>query len=217
MVDLNDMQVSMDNIDKSKLLDHVIEFMHIAPDGTRQILREFQQLAGWVNWALNVFPLLKLGLCNVYDKMSSKTEAHTKIFVSQAVVDDLCWLTQIVVGSSGIHIFETMDWAVDDANLVAYGDASGIRMGFYFVDLKTDYQLDLPHSPPKDMIFYFEALTVLAIIKKACILSPLPKCLVVFSDNSNTVDIFSSLCAKSDYNGILNATVTLLLDCKVGL
>jgi hypothetical protein len=51
-------------------------------------LHEFQQLAGWINWALNVFPLLKLGLSNIYVKMSGKTESHAMIYGSIFKVTD---------------------------------------------------------------------------------------------------------------------------------
>ncbi|KAF8223351.1 hypothetical protein L208DRAFT_1317156 [Tricholoma matsutake] len=32
-------------------------------------LRDFQHLAGWVNWALNAYPLLHPGLSCLYEKM----------------------------------------------------------------------------------------------------------------------------------------------------
>jgi hypothetical protein len=42
MVDPNEMRVSMDDEDRTKLVDHVNEFIHTAPGGTRKSLREFQ-------------------------------------------------------------------------------------------------------------------------------------------------------------------------------
>jgi hypothetical protein len=32
-------------------------------------LKDFQRLAGWINWALNVYPLLQPGLSSIYNKM----------------------------------------------------------------------------------------------------------------------------------------------------
>jgi hypothetical protein len=62
MVDPQRMRVSMDNTDQEKLIQHVSDFSATAPGGTRHTLRESQQLAGWVNWSFNVFPLLKPAL-----------------------------------------------------------------------------------------------------------------------------------------------------------
>jgi hypothetical protein len=89
MVEPTEMQVTMDSEDEMKPLEHVANFIHTVLHELRRSLQEFQQLVGGINWALNVFPLLKLGLSNVYDKMSSKTKSHAMIYVSKAVVDDL--------------------------------------------------------------------------------------------------------------------------------
>jgi hypothetical protein len=89
MVDPTEIQVTTDSEDETKLLEHVADFIHTVLHGIQRSLQEFQQLAGWINWALNVFPLLKPGLSNVYDKISSKTKSHAMIYVSKAVVDDL--------------------------------------------------------------------------------------------------------------------------------
>jgi hypothetical protein len=63
----------MDDTDKALLIQRITVFIATAPGGTRCTLREFQQLAGWVNWSFNVFPLLKPALSNVYAKISGKT------------------------------------------------------------------------------------------------------------------------------------------------
>ena len=59
MVDLKLMRVSMDEEDRVRLLQHVSDFAATAPGGMRRTLREFQQLAGWINWSSNVVLLLK--------------------------------------------------------------------------------------------------------------------------------------------------------------
>jgi hypothetical protein len=164
-----------------------------------------------------VYPLLKPALSNIYDKISRKSQAHAQIFVSKAVVDDLHWFVSHVESSYGIRIFEATDWAANEAELTVYGDASGVGMGFYVVESSAGFQSTLPHNTPKDVIFYFEALVVLSIVEKVCSQSSVPKRLVVFSDNMNTVDIFSSLRAKPSYNIILKPAVSLLLKHRVDL
>ena len=93
MVDPNLMHVSMDEEDRVRLLERISEFAATAPGGTRRTLREFQQLAGWINWVFNVYPLLKPALLNVYAKIGGKTEVHAKIFVNKAVIRDLNWFS----------------------------------------------------------------------------------------------------------------------------
>jgi hypothetical protein len=186
-------------------------FIATAPRGTRRTLQEFQQLAGWVNWSLNIFPLLKPALSNVYDKMSGKFETHAKIFINQKVVRDLTWFIDKVQHSDGIYIMEALDWNPEEADLTAFTDACLYRMAFFFLDTLHGYQSCLPHSPPKDTIFYFEALAVCAAIHAASRCEPIPHHLIIYTDNTNTVDIFHTLRAKPAYNEILITSIDILI------
>lgn len=91
LVDPNLMRVSMDEEDRINLIQHVVDFTATAPGGTRHTLCEFQQIAGWINWSFNVFPLLKPVLLNIYAKISGKTDSYAKVYVSKAVIIDLNW------------------------------------------------------------------------------------------------------------------------------
>ncbi|KIJ18674.1 hypothetical protein PAXINDRAFT_59540, partial [Paxillus involutus ATCC 200175] len=55
-VDPNLMKVQMSDTSRVKLIDDVWEF---AQRGTRRALRDFQKIAGYLNWTLNVYPLLR--------------------------------------------------------------------------------------------------------------------------------------------------------------
>jgi hypothetical protein len=158
LVDPNEMRVTMDDEDRVKLLHHVTDFIWTALGRTRRSLCDLLKFASYINWALNVYPLLKPALSNIYKKISGKSQMHAQIFVSKAFVDVLQWFISHVETLYGIRIFEATDWAADEANLTAYGDASGVGMGFYFVESNNGFQSTLPHAPPKDVIFYFEAL-----------------------------------------------------------
>jgi hypothetical protein len=69
----------------------------------------------------------------------------------------------------------------------------------------------VPEDPPKDTIFYFEALSILsAIIHSTSFGFPVNK-LVVYTDNLNTVHMFNSLSALPAYNEILKSAVDHLL------
>ena len=217
MVDPKLMRVSMDEEDKTRLLQNVKEFSATAPGGTRRTLREFQQLAGWINWSFNVFPLLKPALSNVYAKMRGKVETHAKIFVSKAVVCDLVWFESHVRQSNGVYLFENVDWNILEADIVAYSDACLSGLGFFFDRTKEGFQCVVPQSPPKDTIFYFEALAVVSVVDAVARLSTTPVRLLIYSDNSNTVDIFHSLRSLPPYNDLLKFTVSLLIKHNISL
>src|SRR5271168_1844346 len=113
----------MDDEDRNNLVRHVLDFIATAPGGTPRTLREFQELAGWINWSFNVFPLLKPALSNVYEKMSGKSESHTKIFVNKGVVHDLSCFVSKVKELNGIYLFKDIDWPIEAADITASGDA----------------------------------------------------------------------------------------------
>lgn len=217
MVDPNLMRVSMDEEDRTRLLEHVSIFAATAPGGTRRSLREFQQLAGWINWSFNVFPLLKPALSNVYAKIGGKSQTHAKIFVSKAVVRDLTWFQSHVQQSDGIYLFEDVDWDMQKADITAYSDACMSSLGFYLERSKEGFQCSVPLNPPKDSIFYFEALAVVSVIDAVTRLPTVPTRLLIFSDNTNTVDIFHSLRCLPPYNELLKFSVSLLIKFNISL
>ncbi|PBK95298.1 hypothetical protein ARMGADRAFT_926123, partial [Armillaria gallica] len=70
-----------------------------------------------------------------------------------------------------------------------------------------------------EVIFYFEALCVCAAIHwVANTLSPdLRKRVTIFTDNTNTVDIFNSLRATPTYNPILKSAVNVMISHCIDL
>jgi hypothetical protein len=73
-------------------------------------LHDFQRLAGWSNWAFNVFPLLKPGLSSLYAKMTGKQKANTKIWVNNTICNDLNWMADHMEKSDRVHLLKNLDW-----------------------------------------------------------------------------------------------------------
>jgi hypothetical protein len=217
MVDPNLMRVSMDEEDRERLLKQVSDFSVTTPGGTRRTLREFQQLAGWINWSFNVFPLLKPALSNIYAKIGGKIETHAKLFVSKAVVRDLDWFLSHVRTSDGVYLFENVDWDIHQADVTAYSDACLSGLGFYLEHSREGFQCSVPQNPPKNTIFYFEALAVVSVVDAMSRCPTVPSRILVYSDNSNTVNIFHSLRSLPPYNDLLKFTVSLLLRYNISL
>jgi hypothetical protein len=68
-VDAQSMQISMEPESQHDLLKAIHTFCHDR-DPRRRTLREFQCMAGWINWGLNIQPRLHPGLATMYKKMS---------------------------------------------------------------------------------------------------------------------------------------------------
>jgi hypothetical protein len=220
-VDPNDMTITMSLESRSDLVQAIYSFAKV---GLRLPLRRFRQLAGWINWALNVYPLLRPGLCILYVKMSHISQPERPwqlIWISKSLCRELVWVAQHIEISNGIHIIESLEWDASEADLAAFTDASLMAMGFCFPSSHTGYHCPIPVGSDFP-IFYFEALSVLSALDHICHhllmdrASPNTK-VAIFCDNMNTVDMFNSLRAQPRYNPILLTAVDLLIQFHVQL
>ncbi len=216
-VDLNAMTATMPTDSKAEL---VLALRHFAASNHRN-LQEYQQIAGWSNWSFNIFPLLKPGLCNVYVKMQGKMNSFAGITLNNVVKEDLTWLADHIQKSDGICCFDSMDWdPVVDATITVLCDACLDGMGFWIPKITCSFVCPTPNLPEgEEVIFFFEALCVCAAIHwVANTLSPeLQKRVTVFTDNTNTVDIFNSLRASPNYNPILKSAVDVMISHSIDL
>jgi hypothetical protein len=99
------------------------------------------------------------------------------------------------------------------STLIGYADASDVGMGIWFLDEYTSYQSLLPPDGPHDLIFFYEVLAVCT----AFYLGANYGCdhIAIYPDNTNTVDMFSSLRAKPIYNLILMAAVDFTINNSI--
>jgi len=73
----------MTNESKQQLLASLQEF---GVHGTRRPLRDFQCIASYLNWALNIYPLLCPGLCTLYSKTARKLHQRALLWITVAVM-----------------------------------------------------------------------------------------------------------------------------------
>jgi hypothetical protein len=96
LVDSHHMHVTVPDDARLALMAELRRWTRKSKHGVRRSLHDWQALAGYVNWVFNVFPLLKLALCNVYAKMEEKDKPHALIYVNDAVRCELTWLADHV-------------------------------------------------------------------------------------------------------------------------
>ncbi|KAI5823363.1 hypothetical protein K523DRAFT_286898 [Schizophyllum commune Tattone D] len=213
-VDPNAMSVTMGVTARDDLIAALRAF---AVDGQRRTLREFQTIAGWVNWALNVYPLLRPGLSELYEKTRGKSLPHAPIWVNKTMKMQLCWIADHIATSDGIYMMDSNTWGLDDADVTVYTDASFLGMGIWFPGAHIGLQCGLENAQVKG-IFYYEALSVLSALQYTLSHTDRPLArIAILTDNSNTVDMFHSLRAQPLYNPLLSSAVDLLRHHNVQL
>ncbi|KAG6326525.1 hypothetical protein ID866_12564, partial [Astraeus odoratus] len=106
-VDPNLMQVQMTDDSCEHLITFVSDFTH---RGTCCSLHNFQRLAGYLNWALNIYPLLCPGLLAVYAKTAGKIHQNAPLWVNHDVVQELSLLVHHLCSSNGVYVLSTLSW-----------------------------------------------------------------------------------------------------------
>lgn len=173
-------------------------------------LKHWQHLAGWFNWALNAYPLLRPALNNIYAKMGGKANREQWVYINNAIRDDLSWAVSHLKSSSSVHILKSLLWS-PSADQVIYCDTCPEGMGYWYPISKDGYYAPTPVNIPTNVIFYFETLCVLSTLVHVQTKATCGSKILIYTDNQNTVDIFCTLRCLPSYNHLLNATVDVII------
>ena len=229
-VNASEMTITMSAERRKELVDGIADFLQ-APGRGRPLI-EWQRLAGWMQWALNAYPLLRPAVTPLYDKTAGKTQRHAKVMINLEVRAALEWFTHRLATTQGVSILNANEWPVDEADMTIFCDAStGSKgqgkpgLGFwipsrnegFYADGSIAYASNLVFNKDTGSIFYLEALSVLSAIFWVDQLSTRPRRLLIYTDSMNTVDMFNSMRAEPGYNTILMEAVDALLDMEVSL
>ena len=168
-------------------------------------LCEWQRLAGWINWSLNVFPLLQPALNNFYAKIAGKCAPNKYIRINNAVHTDLLWAVNHLESNTSVCLIHHLYWDASSADVILYCNACLEGMGFWLPDKCIGYYSPVPKSTNDKQIFYFEALCVLSAIHHITdfLCAPPASWILIYTDNNNTIAIFNTLQCLPQYNLIL--------------
>ena len=211
-VDPNALTFTLPDVARDRLILELETW--ISDKSSRYRLRRWQKLAGWINWALNVYPDLRPCLNAFYCKIAGKTKPSLYVRINNDVRDDFKWALDTLQHLPPVRLLHSLSWGPMDASLTVYCDACPKGMGFWFPATNAAFYSDVPaHTPP--LIYYTEALCVLSAIQHCCDIMLSHQRLLIYTDNMNVVDIFSSLRCLPEFNIILKKAVTFRVAANV--
>jgi hypothetical protein len=134
--------------------------------GVRKRVREWQQLAGWINWVFNVFPLLRPSLNNIYSKLKGKGQ-EARVWANTAIREDLEWAQSVVDKSDGVRLITSLTWEVEEASSISKTDACPDGIAFWYPSLGLGFYAPTPQGTLPCLIIFYEALAVLSALHDA--------------------------------------------------
>lgn len=153
--------------------------------------------------------------------MSGPYQPNHRIRINEAIVCDLSWLLQHLQESPGVFLLDSIAWSSDEAELIIITDASLTGIGMWSPTVDIGYHAPVLTCVQSMHIFFHEAFVVCCAIHWAaqmCEASLVPiRNVVVYTDNTNTVDIFNSLKAQGVYNSLLKFAVNILMSHEFDL
>ncbi|KAI0084583.1 hypothetical protein BDY19DRAFT_868536, partial [Irpex rosettiformis] len=213
------MTISLPHHACSDLVSAIRDFV-LNSNNRRRTLRKWQRILGWINWGLNVQPLLRPALQSSYDKIAGRHFASAPIYLNKRSSHDLLWIAGMFERQDSVHMITASTWTPADADLVIYCDACLSGLGFWSpLAPSFAFAADRPVAPTsvEDNIFWFEALTILTALHCAITLPGTFARVAIFTDNLNTVQMFDSFRSREPYLDILLAACEILITHHVEL
>ncbi len=215
-VDINLGSISLTADSTSDIILTIKSFLNTP--GRNPMLRQWQHLAGYLNWVLNVLPWARPALQELYRKMSGKKHSFARLFLNATTVSDLTWLIDVIPRCIGVRFVDSTFWDDSDADMVFWTDASSkLALSFVFSNQGFVYQLKLNPSKPLD-IFFLELMAILSAINFAVQLTSPPRRILLYTDSLDSVGVFNSLSASEPlHNSVLMATAGLIMEAGIDL
>lgn len=239
-VDPNAMTITLAEDRKKELAEKIRKFVAKELDpksgkmkDQRPTLREWQQMLGEMNWALNVFPLARAGLNSSYQKIGARVPSnhdgsagvkksrgpHTRIYHNQSTIRDLLWFASRLEASKGVHIIRSQLWAPQSAQRVAFVDACLEGLGV-FLPPRDPWERPialfcrLEGDPIYGDIFHNEMLAILcALLYFSNHRDPNLSRILIYSDSLDSVQTFHSLSTSSAIvSPVLMASADVIMD-----
>jgi hypothetical protein len=119
---------------------------------------------------------------------------------------------RLLADCSGVRLLKSVYWGSGEASLTIFCDACPEGMGFWYPEFNIGFYSPTPCHEHPDLIFYFEALCVHSALFDAHRRTSTKGSgrFLIYTDNSNTIDVFSSLRVLPTYNHLLKTAVDIL-------
>ncbi|THH04752.1 hypothetical protein EW145_g5293 [Phellinidium pouzarii] len=217
-VDLRRMRISIPEEKMDPLITQLSGFCNPGTSQTKS-LQECQKLAGSVNWAFNVNPLLRPGLDSLHQELARAKEldCNKKCIISERIKSDLAWLTNLLQRSKGLPFTKSDSWEPDDASCTIYCDASLNGFGLWSPTTNEAFYYRFAPDTYALPLSTFHAFAVVCAIFWARSRKSHSERLLIYTADRTTAEVFNSLSAPDESHDLLLLAAEVLFDGDIDL
>ena len=190
----------------------------LASPGRKARLRDWQRLAGHLNWILNAIPWGRPALTELYRKIANKNNPNAWIFLNREVAADLSWFQGILPKAIGVRLIDQGRWGPEEANITVWTDAAlrgGMSFVFHHSAFVYEFRKDVTRPDHPDILF-FEMFAIVSALAHLAKLNPPPRRVLFFSDSLDGDAMFDSLRATdSQHNAPLLAIASVAIETGI--
>ena len=216
-VNIEDGSISLSPSSVTDILEKINQF--ILTPNWKSLLRDWQCLAGHLNWLLNVLPWGHPALSELYHKISRKSHPSHGVFINAKVKSNLTRLASIIPRSIGVRFVDSGQWPDSGADLIVWTDVS-LHLALSFVYGNNGFLYQLRKSPLniKIDIFFLELVAIMSAIHHVASFASPPKRLLIFTDSLDAMAVFNSLHTNETiHNGPLLGVASVILCTGIDL
>ena len=139
-VNSHDVSLSLSPIQTAHTIDLLDSIL--ALENTAIPFKRFEQLAGTLNWASNVFFLIRPSLTPIYAAMKQvpiSARSRYRLTVTPLIVNTLRWLKQYISTAPPFRLLDNEAWLPSQADFFLYTDACLEGMAFFLPDVNILY------------------------------------------------------------------------------
>lgn len=147
----------------------------------------------------------------MYGPPGSPFNPNCVLQINEQIIHELLWFLHHFKATQGLYLFNSIAWTSCEADFTFYTDALLTGIGMWLPELCVGYYTNICTRTVDSKFFYFKAFVVTCAIYWAPSHLPLPKCIAIFTDNMNMIDILNSMRAHGKFNKLLKYVVDLLM------
>lgn len=219
-VDVRRMRVRIPKAALDKILPKIESlYTSKAIETTKTTVKDIRQIAGKVNWTIEVNPLLRPGVDCLYRLVTGRMDPKETCTIDEETQQNLIWLAKHLRKPNGISFMYSIAWSRDEATQIIY--ATTLKGGMSFYIPRNQLLKYVPFPPQlttdRELSLYGLANVACAIEWASRGLGTVRKRVLIYVEDDILDELFKTLRAPAGTSAVLRFALDLLIASEMDL